>query len=236
MQEEHFYDHFHQDQPTDLGRRAATAFVTKILKKSAIEAGQSVLEIGPGRGVLADLCLGKGIEYAAIEPNRQLGDSLKARGVDITCARIPPVPDMGRTFDCVVMINVMEHMSSMPDALQTAEEIRGLLEPHGKLAICSPDYLNYRHNFFNCDFSHNYVTTERRLRQLLISAGFDNIRSHYLSGPFCGATCFIVSGFVSRLPFGLLHSIWPKNKTISKLYKAQLTFSRKVLTIGENPG
>jgi hypothetical protein len=131
------------------------------------------------------------------------------------------------------MINVMEHTNSMQDALQVAQQIRGVLKPKGKLVICSPDYLNWRLNFFNCDFSHNYVTTRRRLSQLLINAGFEDIKSCYLSGPLTGFICFLVTALISRLPFGLFNALFPDNKVISKLYKIQLTFLRKVLILGE---
>jgi hypothetical protein len=127
----------------------------------------------------------------------------------------------------------MEHMNSMKDALQITQQIREVLKPKGKFVICSPDYLNYRHNFFNCDFSHSYVTTRRRLKQLLISGGFNNIRSCYLSGPMSGILGMLISAIISRMPFGFLNGAFPSSKIFHKLYKMQLTLSRKVLILGE---
>ena len=236
MTEEHFYDHFHQDSPTGIGSRITVAFSKKIFEYVKIEPHHSVLEIGPGRGVFADICLEKGIEYFAVEPNEQMAASLEKRGANVVRAMVPPLPDLEKEFDVIVMINAMEHMNSMQDALQLTGQIRDVLKPKGKLVICSPDYLNLRHNFFNCDFSHNYVTTRRRLRQLLLSAGFENIKSCYLSGPLTGFICFIVSAFAGRLPFGALNAWFPDNKVFYKLYKIQLTFSRKVLILAEKPG
>jgi len=236
MTEEHFYDHFHQDSPTGIGSRISVAFSNKIFKYVKIEPHYSVLEIGPGRGVFADICLEQGIEYFAVEPNEQMAASLEKRGADVVRAMVPPLPDIDKEFDVVVMINAMEHMNGMEDALQLTGQIRDVLKPEGRLVICSPDYLNLRHNFFNCDFSHNYVTTRRRLRQLLLSAGFENIKSCYLSGPLTGFICFIVSALVGRLPFGTLNAWFPDNKVFYKLYKIQLTFSRKVLILAEKPG
>ena len=236
MTEEHFYDHFHQDSPTGIGSRITVAFSKKIFNYVKIEPHQSVLEIGPGRGVFADICLEKSIEYFAVEPNQQMAVSLEERGANVIRAMVPPLPDLAKEFDVVVMINAMEHMNSMQDALQLTGQIRDVLKPKGKLVICSPDYLNLRHNFFNCDFSHNYVTTRRRLRQLLLSAGFENIKSCYLSGPLTGFVCFIVSALAGRLPFGTLNAWFPVNKVFYKLYKIQLTFSRKVLILARKPG
>ena len=238
MTEAHFYDHFCRDEPTGVGKWIAATLSQKIYRLAGIEPDHKVLEIGPGRGYFADVCLSKGVEYSAIEPNAAMAKSLEKKGVHpsrITCALVPPLPRLENVFDRVLMINVMEHVNSMQDALQTAQQIRSVLKPGGKLVICSPDYLNLRHNFFNCDFSHNYVTTARRLRQLLISAGFDNIKSRFLSGPLGGVTCFIVTALVARLPFGVLNAMFPESAALSKLYKAQLAFSRKVLIIAENP-
>ncbi|MHC4596538.1 MAG: class I SAM-dependent methyltransferase [Planctomycetota bacterium] len=236
MTEEYFYDHFHQDSPTGIGNWITEAFSKRIFKYVKIEPHHRVLEIGPGRGVFADICLEKGIEYVAVEPNQQMAASLEKRGAVVICAMVPPLPAVDKEFDVVVMINVMEHMNSMQDALQIALQIRTVLKPKGKVVICSPDYLNLRHNFFNCDFSHNYVTTRRRLKQLLVSAGFNNIKSCYLSGPLTGFVCFLVTAVVSRLPFGLLNAFFPDNKIVYKLYKMQLAFSRKVLILAEKSG
>ena len=233
MAKEYFYDHYHQDKPTGAGNWISNAFAGKIFTYAGIQKGQTVLETGPGRGVFADACLKAGTEYHAVEPNRQMAESLEQKGAKVTCAMVPPLPEMDRQFDFAVMINVMEHMNSMKDALLITQQIREALKPNGKFVICSPDYLNYRHNFFNCDFSHSYVTTRRRLEQLLVSGGFGNIKSCYLSGPFSGITGMLISTIASRMPFGFLNGAFPNNKVFHKLYKLQLTLSRKVLILGE---
>lgn len=232
-----FFEHFsREDKPTKMGIWLVETLSRKIFRYAQVASGDSILEIGPGRGVFADICLKEGIEYFAIEPNRQMAASLEQRGASVICAMVPPLPALDKKFDVVVMISVMEHTNSMQDALQVAQQIREVLNPKGKLVICSPDYLNWRLNFFNCDFSHNYVTTRRRLSQLLINAGFEDIKSCYLSGPLTGFICFLVTALVSRLPFGLFNALFPDNKVVSKLYKMQLAFLRKVLILGERPG
>jgi SAM-dependent methyltransferase len=230
-----FYDHFCQDKPTKLGKHLVHAVSKTVFDFAQIQKGGSALEIGPGRGVFADICLENNIEYFAVEPNQQMAASLEKRGAHVICAIVPPLPVLDKDFDGVVMINVMEHMNSMQEALQISRQIRRILKPKGKLVICSPDYLNLRHNFFNSDFSHSYITTRRRLKQLLISAGFNNIKSCHLSGPLTGFMCFLVTAAISRLPFGLFNAFFPDNKVVYKLYKVQLAFSRKVLILGEKP-
>ncbi|MHC4432634.1 MAG: class I SAM-dependent methyltransferase [Planctomycetota bacterium] len=231
-----FFDHFsREDKPTGMGIRLTKALAQRIFDYTQAERGSSILEIGPGRGNFADICLKEGMDYSAIEANRQMAESLKERGASVVQAMVPPLPSLEKQFDIVVMINVMEHMNSMADALQITQQVRDVLKPGGRFVICSPDYLNWRRNFFNCDFSHNYVTTRRRLQQLLINGGFANIRSRYLCGHMTGPMSFLLTAMVSRLPFGSLNAIFPKSKIFYKLYKAQLTFLRKVLILGEKP-
>jgi SAM-dependent methyltransferase len=235
MNTEHetFFNHFSQrDKPTKAGMRLVRATARKIFEYAEIAPGQSVLEIGPGRGDFADICLEQGVEYSAVEANRQMAESLENKGAHVVCATVPPLPALEKEFDVVVMSNVMEHMNSMQDALQVTRQIRDVLKPNGRFVICSPDYLNWRRNFFNCDFSHNYVTTRRRLKQLLINGGFSHIRNCHLCGTMTGWLCFLVSGLFSRLPFGLLNTMFSESKFFYKLYKIQLTFMRKVLILG----
>jgi SAM-dependent methyltransferase len=229
-----FFDHFSRgDKPTGIGAWFVTALARKIFKYAEIAPGSSVLEIGPGRGDFAEICLREGVEYSAIEANRQMAESLERKGASVVTAMVPPLPALDRQFDAIVMINVMEHMNSMQDALEITRQIRRVLKPGGKLVICSPDYLNWRHNFFNCDFSHSYVTTRRRLDQLLVNGGFGDMRSCHLCGPVAGFLCFIITPVVSRLPFGLLNAMFANSRVFYKLYKAQLTFLRKVLIVGK---
>ncbi len=230
-----FFDHLQKaERPTALGMRFMRRASERILAFADVAPGQSVLEIGPGRGEFAEICLGRKLEYHAVEPNAGLAESLRARGANVVCARIPPLPTFDRKFDLVAMINVMEHMSGLEQALDTACQIGQVLNPGGKFLIHCPDYLSWRRHFFNCDFSHNYVTSRRRLEQLLVNSGHEDIRSRYMSGPFVGIGAVILAAFASHMPFGALESLFPRSSICSRLYKLQLTFSRRVLILGHH--
>ena len=231
-----FFDHLRKaQQPTGLGLRFMRRAAERILSFADVPPGSRVLEIGPGRGEFAELCLGRKLEYHAVEPNAGLAESLRQKGANVVCARVPPLPALDRQFDLEVMVNVMEHMNGLEQALDTACQIRRVLNPGGTFLIHAPDYLSWRGQFFNCDFSHNYVTTRRRLDQLLVNAGYEGIRSRYMSGPFQGAAAVILSAVAARLPFGALEALFPDCPVCGRLYKLQLTFSRRVLILGQNP-
>lgn len=225
----YFYSHFEQDSATRIGGRLVDILNNRVFKFAQIPPNGCVLEIGPGKGQFADLCLKNKITYYAIEPNMKMAEELKKRGAQVIVTTVPPLPPMDRKFDCVIMISVMEHMNTMNEALQTVSQIKGILKSGGKIVIHSPDYINWRHNFYVSDFSHNYVTTRPRLTSLLLSAGFTNIKSTHVSGIFTGFWCFLVSAIAARLPFVMLDAIFPGNKLIHKLYKLQSTFLRTVI-------
>ncbi|MEN6337621.1 MAG: class I SAM-dependent methyltransferase [Phycisphaerales bacterium] len=232
---ETFFDHLGKaEKPTGLGMRFIRRASERIFAFAGIPSGGSVLEIGPGRGEFAELCLARKLQYYAVEPNPGLAESLRGRGANVVCARVPPLPALDRKFDAVVMINVMEHMNGLEQALDISCQIRQVLKPGGKFVIHCPDYLSWRANFFNCDFSHNYVTTRRRLDQLLVNAGYADTRSRYLSGPFIGPGAVILAAIASRMPFGALEALFPRCSVCSRLYKLQLTLSRRVLILGHN--
>jgi len=230
-----FYEHFNADKPTKIGGWLVRTSYQMIFDLVRPDAGSNVLEIGPGRGPFADLCLQKGIQYFAVEPNAAMAESLEKRGATVVRAMVPPLPEMGRSFDLAVMLAVLEHMNTMREALEIVQQIGRALKPGGKILVYVPDYINMGRNFFNCDFSHNYVTTRRRVSQLLTNAGYRNVKSYYLSGPVRGLPCVVLTGIVARMPFGFLNAIFPNNRVIHKLYKLQLTFSRKVIVVAEWP-
>jgi SAM-dependent methyltransferase len=230
-----FFDHLNKEQrPTGLGMRFVRRAAQRILAFAGVAPGSSVLEIGPGRGEFAELCLQRKMDYHAVEPNASLAASLRERGANVLCARVPPLPALDRKFDLAVMISVMEHMNGLEQALEIASGIRQILNPGGKFVIHSPDYLSWRQHFFNCDFSHNYVTTRRRLEQLLVDTGYGDIHSVYMSGSFVGPASVVLSALGSRLPFGALEALFPRCGLCSRLYKLQLTLSRRVLILGHN--
>jgi len=228
-----FLDHYSRgDRPTKLGMWLVHAISKKVFEFADIASARRVLEIGPGRGIFADLCLQHGLEYVAIEPNENMAAALEQRGAKVIRATIPPLPAVDDKFDVVVMLSVMEHMNSFVEAMQVSREVADVLGPQGKFVVYSPDYLNWRLTFFNCDSSHNYVTSRRRLAQLLVNTGFDQIRGCHLSGPISGFLCFLITFVVSRLPFAVFNAMFPNSKVVYKLYKIQITFLRKVLIVG----
>jgi SAM-dependent methyltransferase len=228
-----FYKHFCQDTSTQVGSRLATRLAKSIYQMAEIPDAATILEIGAGRGIFANVCRGQGAQYWAIEPNEQMAGALEQKGITVWRAVVPPMPPTEQQFDVVVMISVMEHMDSMAAALELTKQVHALLKPGGRFVIYCPDYLNWRHRFFQSDFSHNYITTRLRLEGLLLSAGFKEVDSYYRNMYFTGFMSILTSAFAAMLPFAQLNAILPKNRLILKLWKMQMSLLRRTLTVGK---
>jgi O-antigen chain-terminating methyltransferase len=229
---EYFYRHYSQDNLTGPGKAIVQATAKRIFDFCDLRSGTRVLEIGPGRGDFADICRQNNIHYSAIEANKEMADRLTSRGFKVIYSMVPPLPIIEEKFDAVIMIHVMEHMDTMTQALELSRNVFNLLKPGGYFIISSPDYVNCKHLFFYGDFSHNYITSKRRLEGLLLSSGFKEIAWVYLSGPISGLGCFLLSGIVARIPLQMLSVLFPKSNVINKAMKLQGTLLRSVLIRG----
>lgn len=132
-----------------------------------------LLEIGPGQGGIAMLAREAGWTYAAIEPSAILARQLRGQGFEVHEAMVPPFPVAEATRDVVYADQVLEHMPGIDAARGFVSESHRTLKPGGVLFVVVPDYLKERGFFWDIDYTHNFITTERRVRQLLHDGGFE---------------------------------------------------------------
>lgn len=136
------------------------------------KAPGTFFEIGPGHGTLAELAVADGWDYTAIEASPILMEVLRKKGLKVIDAWTPPMPMADGSADVVYADQVLEHMRGIDDARQfTAEALRSL-KPGGMFFVVVPDYLKERQFFWDVDYTHNFVTTERRIKQLFNDGGF----------------------------------------------------------------
>jgi SAM-dependent methyltransferase len=132
-----------------------------------------MLEIGPGQGGIALLAREAGWTYSAVEPSGILANQLRAQGFDVAEALTPPIPAADASHDVIYADQVLEHMSGIDAARGFVAEGWRVLRPRGLFFIVVPDYLKERGFFWDIDYTHNFITTERRVRQLLHDGGFE---------------------------------------------------------------
>ncbi len=208
----------------------------RVLKRltQAHPGAQSLLEIGPGRGVFADLCATAGIRYVALDINYRLVHHLAMRGRHGAQAHAVHLPVTTGAFDLAFASHVIEHSPGYPDALAFLNEMCRVVTPGGLVALVAPDYLALREDFWNCDYSHSFVTTRRRLHQMMHDTGCTVIDDHSLYGPFDGTFGSISGRLLGGRMAGTIARAVP-GVIGEKLYKLRLTFAHANLIIGRTP-
>lgn len=134
-----------------------------------------MFEIGPGHGSLAEQAVHAGWRYTAIEASPILVEVLRKKGLTVIESWTPPMPMAASSADVVYADQVLEHMSGIDAARHFTAEALRTLRPGGIFFVVVPDYLKERTFFWDVDYTHNFVTTERRVRQLFNDGGFETL-------------------------------------------------------------
>jgi SAM-dependent methyltransferase len=169
-----FYRWFSERKLTRFGaaRRGRIEESRLALLMRHISPPGDMLEIGPGQGSLARQAVAAGWRYRAVEASPALASHLREMGLEVIEAWAPPLPTGDATCDVVYADQVLEHMSGIDAARSFVSEALRALRPQGVLFVVVPDYLKERTFFWDVDYTHNFVTTERRVRQLLYDGSF----------------------------------------------------------------
>ena len=228
-----YFDHFLDSPGTSLGNwidRTSKMRICKAIRTFLPEANSNILELGSGWGDLAECFREAGYKnYVCVEPNPGLRGHLSRRGFLVKDYIVPPILEENNSYDAVILIEVFEHLNDARDVSVFMNEVGRVLRPGGIICIHSPDYLHWKEDFFNGDYTHSNVTTVRRTIQLFHNNRFSTLNYVYFSGFIAGPMATLMSHLMR---FGLFFFIG--NKIDSKLYKLKLTFLRQYLIIGAN--
>ena len=195
MAEDTFYKSFSEKQLTTYGsgrRSRIERHRLGLLHRFAAPPG-AMFEIGPGHGTLGELAVAAGWQYTAVETSPFLIDVLRRKGLHVLESWTPPFPMADASADVVYADQILEHMRGIDDARQfTAEALRSL-KPGGHFFVVVPNYLEERGFFWDVDYTHNFVTTPRRMKQLLYDGGFEILHMERAIGVSIGLTRDVLS-------------------------------------------
>lgn len=226
-----FFDHFANPTITPIGKWIKIRSRQNIFRKLNYyipNKNCEILEIGPGYGELATIFKKAGYSnYSVVEPNEVMREKLKSLGFDTKDYLIPYLEEENDTYHAIMLVDVFEHLNDSHEANVFMTEARRVLKMDGILCIFAPDYLHWKEDFFNGDYSHNNITTVRRELQLLYNHGFGLLMIGYFSGFFTGEFATLISLIIRLVLF------FPRGNAIdSKIYKLKLTFLRQFLIVG----
>jgi SAM-dependent methyltransferase len=175
------YSYFSDEQTiTRVGRwiveRQNVFILSMIEAHLGVHKKPSILEIGPGHGAFAKACKSRGFGYECVEANESMADRLRKDGFQVTVSTVPPLPE-GDKRDVIVMQHVLEHVCGVEEALGLVRHCAKRLLPGGLLIIVCPDITVMKEDFFDCDYTHCFATSERRLGQLFHDGGFTVVAS-----------------------------------------------------------
>ncbi|MCS7258966.1 MAG: class I SAM-dependent methyltransferase [candidate division WOR-3 bacterium] len=219
-----FYDFKSKVPRTPLGQKIVEKVTDNIFLavKPYLKDGFQILDVGAGNGEFAKRCLGNDFNYTAIEINDQYCQKLLLLGAKVIKTLVPPIPCSDNQFDYVHLSHILEHTTSHEKALELVLETRRVLKPKGYICIIAPDYLHSPTFFYDSDYTHSFITTENRVKLLLMDAGFKIVFSKYLNAWEIGGKGIILSTigwFYNNLFYWLFYPF-------AKLFIESTRFSR----------
>jgi len=220
-----FYDSFSNRKRNRLGSFLVEKTFESLAKIAASYAPVKILEIGIGKAVFYEKLKQKIplMEYTGIEAGDALYKEAKDKGINAIKCFIPPFPqelEKG-SFDLIAMSHILEHFKDYKEVLEVLSGINALLKPKGKLLLFYPCARDYGIDFFDCDYSHSYITTQNRVKDLLSDSDFKIIKRASYRSCFKSFNLFfyLISKAVSFCAFLNI--------------KTRNTFKKNLLTIAE---
>lgn len=137
-----------------------------------------VLEIGSAVGLFLEEAREKGWEVSGIEPSRWASERARRRGLDVFTGTLEDYDPKGRTFDAVVLWDVLEHL---PDPVAALRRAGALLQPGGVLAFTTVNIGGIGARLFGSRWPwlmrmHLHYFTDRSLRELVRREGFETLQ------------------------------------------------------------
>jgi len=134
-------------------KRAQLQAMLRVAPFSAAVGGEPgrALDVGCGRGDLADALQTRGWQVAGIEPSERAAAAARLRGVEIIGSTLDTATLPQDGYDLVVFRHSLEHL---PDPVADLRRVRGALAPGGRVVISVPNFGSWQRARFGADWFH----------------------------------------------------------------------------------
>jgi SAM-dependent methyltransferase len=228
-----FYDSFALAKPSAIGEWMDKAFsnaALSLLEEHVMPS--SVLEIGPGRGLFADVCQKKDIAYTCLDISSTLLQKINVKNRVNALAQFLPFSE--NSFDAVFAANVLEHMQGFREAVQFIENMKRVVRPNGVVAVRVPNVMAWKMHFWNGDYTHGFPTTPRNVSQIFFDLDLDIVDLRAVSGPVIGRNAYLLSLFSSIIPSGLFnHGARLHNSFDKRVYSLKTSLLLGFIIVGK---
>ncbi len=120
-------------------------------------------------------------QYFALEPNTAIGQHLKEQHIPVIDWGLPDLPLKNNSIDLFLSTPFIEHLPSYLDAMNLLIETHRTLKPGGRIILIVPNFMAIKEIFFE-DYKHGWITTRKRMQDMLQECGFQTKSSRYTVG------------------------------------------------------
>ena len=230
-----FYDNFSQQPPTFIGQKLssleAQRILREILKDVVLQKGR-FLELGPGRGWMAKAVKEKQptLCYVGLDISLKMLKQLPSE--HRVLSSVPPISFQSNLFDIVFASNLLEHMPTFREAFFLVEEMHRVARPGGIVALRVPNFFWWKEHFWNADYTHSFITTPRRIRQIFEDVGLKLKSTTACSGPWLGKKAYVPALLARLIPTAFIGHGEQATRIAKIIYSGKATFLLGTLVIG----
>lgn len=227
------YDYYFRTQAD--GR---PAFVTRLLERKhrmmldLAHRGRpisSMMELGPGEGFVARAASRRGIDYTAVEASSIGADVLRGQGIRVIEATVPPIPEGAGPVDLLYASHLIEHLDGPMEVLRLLADARDVLAPAGAFALVYPDYNWMKKDFWDCDYTHRWPSTPRRVTQVAHDAGYEVVAEHPTCLNLHGNPAMLLRMLAKLYPHRFLS--WIDQRRADLWFRGSLLFAANHITV-----